>query len=132
MNVDLNADGPHSGEYSREVAEAMAEAARVLCHATIGSAPGLDYASDADSVTGFMASTAARLGQLSEQLSGHLGWMHGHGRLGDDDGQDVSGRVDAARDAYSEAGRLAAQLSRALSRAQSATSHMQTLGPDGQ
>ena len=131
MKITLNADGPHPGDYSREVAEAMAEAARVLCHATIGPAPGLDYASDADSITGFMASAAARLDQLSEQLSGFLGHMHGQGRLSDDAGKNIGARLDAAREAYSDAGRLAARLSRALARAQQATSHMRTLEAPG-
>lgn len=132
MNVDLNIDGPHGSDYTREVAEAMTEAARVLCHASIGPAPGLEDASDADTVTGFMASTAARLDQLAHQLSGFLERMHDAGRLSDDAGEPIAYRVDLAREAYSEAGRLAAQLSRALARAQRATSHMQTLGPDGQ
>ena len=59
----LNTNGPHSGDCSREVTEAVAEGVRVLNHASTGSASGLDYASDVDSILRNLQSAACGLRQ---------------------------------------------------------------------
>ena len=95
MKLTLNTDGPHSGDYSREVAEAGAEGIRVLNHASIRPASGLDYASDVDSILRNLQSAACRLPQLLHQLAGWLQSLHEAGRLADDRGRDPGRRSPA-------------------------------------
>jgi hypothetical protein len=128
MNIDLNPDGPHSGEHSREVAEVMAQAVRVLCHATIGSAPGLDYASDVDAIVGSLHSAATGMEQLLRQAGAFLARLEADGRLGDDAGEDPAERLRMVRLALDVSAMTVSQLEGQLARAQRETSHMQTLG----
>lgn len=127
MKITLNIDGPHSGGHSREVARAVAEGMRVLNHATIGSAPGLDFASDVDSIMHSLHSAVYGLSQLLHQMAGWLQLLHDDGRLGDDRGGDpgivLAGTLGQLSAAINHIGRLSA----ALREAGAATSHMQTL-----
>ena len=81
----LHIDGPHSWEYTREVAAAFAEAVRVLNHATLFTdSAGLAYPSDVYHVLGLLADGVDRLPQLLQQLSRFLAAEHKAGRLGED------------------------------------------------
>jgi hypothetical protein len=70
----------------------VAEGMRVLNHASIGPASGLDYASDVDSILRNLQSAANGLPQLLHQLADWLQSLYGAGRLSDDRGRDP-GRV---------------------------------------
>ncbi len=78
----LNTNGPHSGDYSRQVASLAAEAIRVLNHGTLNDfAGGLEYPADVDSVTASLARMASMLSQLLGQLSQWLEGQQEAGRL---------------------------------------------------
>ncbi len=85
----LNTDGPHSGDYSRQVAALAAEAIRVLNHGTLNDrAGGLKYPADVDSVAASLARMASMLPQLLGQLSR---WL---------EGQQEAGRLEVRHGAY--------------------------------
>lgn len=127
MNIDLNPDGPHSGSYSQEVAEAIAEGFRVLGHATIGTAPGLDHASDVDRIVHELQSAAYRLPQVLHQVGTWLQALHEAGRLADDRGGEAATALADVLGQFSTAINAASRLSGALREAGHATSHMITL-----
>ncbi len=80
--IILSTGGPHSSEYTRQVAEAAAEAIRVLNHATLNhAAQALRYPADADAVVESLATAAMRLPQLLEQLGYRLAEWGVAGRL---------------------------------------------------
>jgi hypothetical protein len=79
--LSLRADGPHSPEYTKEVADFLAEAVRVLNYATKGD--GLQYPSDVAHVVGALALATERTQQLLQQLSTWLGAEHEAGRIGE-------------------------------------------------
>jgi hypothetical protein len=132
MDITLNPDGPHGGEHSREVASTAAQAVRVLCHASIGSAPGLDYASDVDAIVGSLRAAAAGMEQLLHQAGAFLARLEADGRLGDDAHEDPATRLSMALLALDGAAAAAAELERSLGRAQRETSHMRTEEPGAQ
>jgi hypothetical protein len=78
--ITLNPDGPHSPEYTKEVAYALSEAVRVLNHATQSRA-GLEYPSDVAAVVGALHSTVARLEQTCTQLVRWLSNEYEAGRV---------------------------------------------------
>lgn len=78
----LRADGPHSPEYTKAVADALAEAVRVLNHATLTHV-SLEYPSDVAYVAGSMATAVHGLDQLCRQLSSWLESEHEAGRVGE-------------------------------------------------
>ena len=130
MKITLNIDGPHSGDYSREVAEAVAEGIRVLNHASTGPASGLDYASDVDSILCNLQSAAYRLPQLLHQLGLASVAVRGGSAVRR---PGPRRRASASRHARSPSDGIiyAGRLSTALREAGEATSHMQTLeAPD--
>jgi hypothetical protein len=131
MKIILNIDGPHSGEYSREVAAAVTEGVRTLNHASTYPARGLDYASDVDSVLHSLRSAASRLPQLLHQLAGWLQSLYEAGRLADDRGRDPGPVLADTLGQLSAAITHADRLSAALREAGEATAHMRTLeAPD--
>jgi len=67
MHIDLNVDGPHSPEYTREVAAACSQAVRVLNHAT--KPGGLAHPVDVYEVLGSLAGGAANLPQALNQMA---------------------------------------------------------------
>jgi hypothetical protein len=80
--TDLNIDGPHSPQQTREVASLAAEAIRFLNHATgHHAAAALGWPADADSVTGSMATLVMRLPQLLGQLGDWFERERAAGRL---------------------------------------------------
>lgn len=66
--VALDVDGPHSPDYTKQVADTLAEAVRVLNYATRG-ADGLQYPSDVGYVLAALSQTASRLTQTCNQLA---------------------------------------------------------------
>jgi hypothetical protein len=78
--IQLSTEGPHSPQYTRNVAAAAAEAVRVLNHATMNNGDeALAYPADAESVIRSVAAVAQRLPQLLEQLQG---WLTGELQAG--------------------------------------------------
>lgn len=67
----LSVDGPHSDDYTRHVAQAFAEAVRVLNHATLNRDGVTDPATVHD-VLGSLRDGIQRLEQTLHQLDGHL------------------------------------------------------------
>lgn len=110
-------DGPHTDEDTAAAARLMAEAVRFLNHATAGGA-GLSYPATAYTVTGELASAAARLGQLTGQLGRFLAGELAAGRLGDDFGSDPADAVGRADDYLADAAAAAVALTDALGAAQ--------------
>lgn len=102
VTVRLSPDGPHSPEYTCQVASAIAEAVRVLNHATLNfTGQALEFPADADTVLCSLSITAQRLPQLLDQLRD---WMNGEladGRLrvgyGPHAGDPAAAMADASR-----------------------------------
>lgn len=75
VTVRLSPDGPHSPEYTCQVASAVAEAVRVLNHATLNFVgQALEFPADADTVLCSLSIAAQRLPQLLDQLRD---WLNG-------------------------------------------------------
>jgi hypothetical protein len=119
--VEFRCDGPHSDDYTAEVARAVAEGVRVLNHATGSHAGrGLTCPQTVYTVAGCLGAAAAGLGQLLRQLSAFLEEQAAAGRLADDSGA-CPGQVAArAGDFLEVAGSAAADLAYALCDVQSA------------
>ncbi|MEV1003422.1 hypothetical protein [Nonomuraea sp. NPDC050202] len=79
--VALSPDGPHSSDYTREVAQAVAEGIRVLNYATRDGEDGLQWPSDVASVAGEIRAAAERLDQLTRQLGDYLAKQQSDGKL---------------------------------------------------
>lgn len=123
--LPVGIDGPHSDDTTIATAEAFAEAARVLNHAT--SRPsGLTYPATAYRVLGELAAGAHRLDQLAGQLGGYLSRELAAGHLGDDSGTDPAGPVRAARRHLVLSAAAALALASELSQAQSAIAGLHT------
>jgi hypothetical protein len=98
--VRLSPGGPHSPDYTREVASAVAEAIRVLNHATLSYfGEALAFPADADAVIGSLGAAPQRLPQLLDQVRGWLASELTAGRLQVDYGSyadDPAAAVQAA------------------------------------
>ena len=102
FTVRLSPDGPHSPEYTCQVASAVAEAVRVLNHATLNfTGQALEFPADTDSVLCSLSTAAQRLPQLLDQLRGWLNGELATGRLrvghGPHTGDPVVAMTEAAR-----------------------------------
>ena len=95
INVVLNPDAPPDHLYVLEVAEALAEAVRVLNHQTLHGA--LESPEDADVVVSALATMAHRLPQLLDQVGHWLEAEEAAGRLEVTDGK-FAGKPGAAVD----------------------------------
>jgi len=96
VNIDLNPDGPHSPERTAEVAAIFDACSRFLVYSTMGSAPGLDYPSEAYRLLGELYSATSRLPQLCGQLAEFLAAQLATGKLGDDSGRDPAVACEGA------------------------------------
>lgn len=67
----LDTDGPHSDDYTRQVARAFADAVRVLNHAT-SSRDGVTDPGTVHDVLGSLRTAVQRMDQLLHQLDQHL------------------------------------------------------------
>jgi hypothetical protein len=103
----LSIDGPHSDDYTADVARLAAEAVRVLNHATgYHTSEGLTYPATAYRIAGNLAAAAFGTGQLTDQMVTFLDRELAAGRLGDDSGLDPVIAVERAR-RHLEAARVA-------------------------
>jgi hypothetical protein len=132
MNVNLDTDAPRTPEYVQEVADALAEAARVLNHATM-SHEAFRYPSEVDRLVRCLATTASRFPQLLGQVSQWLAVENAAGRVAMA-GIAYEGRVDAAVtatwQALDQAAALAMQLQDRLGVAANITSGMEGTADD--
>ena len=80
ITVNLNTDGPCDPQYVLEVAEAFAEAVRVLNHLTRDPA-SLEYPAEVDGLIRDVSLAVARLPQLLGQVGGRLEAMREAGIL---------------------------------------------------
>jgi hypothetical protein len=127
--ITLSPGGPHSPAYTRQVANAAAEAIRVLNHATFQASGGaLAHPADVDAVIQALATMHARLPQLYGQLTGWLREQATAGRLQTSHGpyrgdpaaavaeiaislQNAALGADAAHEALGMAGQITATIS---------------------
>lgn len=127
MNINLDPDGPHSGEHSREAGRVLEEAIKYLCHATRSGAGGLEDASDADSVLHSLAALARGLPQLLTQVHSHLAALESAGRLADDQHRDPRTQVATAAYGIGGAVMTAQQMEGELAKVTEVTSSLITL-----
>ena len=130
MNLDLSTDAPPSPERTLQLAETIAEAVRVLGHATRHH-EALRWPSDADRLIRELSLAVSRLPQLLEQVSGWLEAEAAAGRIEMDAGQ-WAGRpglaAEVARMKLEQAQAHARMLEQALDAAASVTSGMGARG----
>lgn len=122
-DLRLSPDGPHSDDYTREVANGLSECVRVLNHAT-QSINGVDYPSTVYEVIGSVHAAVFGLDQLIRQLDARLVDQRDSGQLYDARGLDASMTVAHARQALAETRALLPGLNAQLGRAHSATSEL--------
>ena len=126
--ITLDIDAPRDPAYTRAVAEAAAEAIRVLNHATFGAGNGaLRHPSDIDAVLRSLAALAFRLPQLRSQLAAWLEAEQAAGRIqvtgGEYEGKPALA-VAEARSWLAAAAVHAAELAEALDAAAGIACHM--------
>lgn len=85
--TELHTDGPHNPDYTREVADTLAQAARVLAHATQGD-DGLVNPADAYDLAGTLSEACRSLEQTLRQTGRFVEQAGGSGRLRDTNGND--------------------------------------------
>lgn len=122
MTADLSPAGPHSPEYTGQVADMLAECVRVLNYATAGDAPGLTYPADAYALLGTLAAGTGRLPQLFGQVRAFLAEQAAGGGLADDSGRDVMMLAAAASAGLIAASAHAESITRDLLAAQQSLS----------
>jgi hypothetical protein len=113
--IELNAQGPHSPGYTRDVAASTAECLRVLNAATKTGAGGIESPEDIYDVLGALHFAALRLPQLFDQLGNFLQDKDNHGLLDTDANTSVAAVVEALQRANDDAIALAAALETAWS-----------------
>ncbi len=130
--ITFRPDGPHSDDYTTDLAGAYAETVRTLNHATM-TRSGLTWPSTAYTVVGNLAAGTAGLRQLLDQIGAFLDREDAAGRLGDDRRRptgDPAATVAAAHVHLTAARLASAALSVALGEAHSALSHLYTRDTD--
>lgn len=113
MNVDLNPDGPHSPERTREVGQLLDDASRFLAYAT-SNGRGLDYPADVYALVADLYSATGRFPQICSQLEDFLRAQEATGKLYEARSRGVGAQVDAAAVHLSQARAAAANLTKAL------------------
>jgi hypothetical protein len=129
--IPLNTEGPHSPEYTAQVAVTLAEAVRVLNYATRADTPGLEYPSDVYTLLGTLAAAIHGLPQLLAQVDAFLAAQYNTGRLRSDNGGSVAGLISAAGGELHYAEDYARALAARLNHAQSAVGHIAVEASDG-
>ena len=132
--ITLSTTGPHSPEYTRQVAYGLAECVRVLNYATgSGADAGISYPAVAYDVLGFLYTATARMPQLLEQFGLWLQQSADAGVLAEADPArhgEVVVSVAAARQSLAEAAAcLGGAATTALQDAQNAISGLYIPGP---
>ena len=105
-------------------AEQMSEGAHKLTYATRAGAGSLEHPADVYDVIGELRFMAQRLPQALGQLSAWLDSEHDEGRVGHDQGGDVTREVGNVRSGLASAVMHLANASADLSRAHSACAHL--------
>ena len=118
--IALNTAGPHSPEYTAQVANALAEAVRVLNYATLGDAPGLEYPGDVYTLLGSLYTATGRLSQLLTQAAAFV--KSQEPRLADANGDNVHVQVLLADSYLTGSASLAGHVTVLLQQAQNAIS----------
>ena len=122
--VILDIDGPRDPLYVLEVAEAFAEASRVLNHLTL-SHEALEYPSEVDTLIRYLASAAASHPQLLGQIGGWLEQEQAAGRIRVAGSENYPATaVAAARVRLDKAAAIAEELQEALDYAASVTCNL--------
>lgn len=118
MDLHLNPHGPHSGDYTRAVANGLSECVRVLIYAA-RTEDGVPYPNVSADVLGSLAEAVSRMDQLLPQLAASVDRHRGTGRLYAYQGSaDVVS--EALLDSMGAARRAADQLARHLGDARNA------------
>jgi len=118
--VALRTDGPYSPEYTKQVADQVAEGIRVLNYCSMPGGGGLRYPADAYELLALLWTGTQRLPQLFRQLDAFLADQGASGKLGADDGGNVAGLLSGAGEALHNAHWWANGLTEVLQRAQNA------------
>lgn len=114
MDVDLNPDGPHSPERTREVGQLFDDASRFLTYATMERRGGLDYPRDAYPLVADLYAATGRFPQICSQLEDFLRAQEATGKLYEARGRSITAQVDQAAVHLSQARAAAANLTKAL------------------
>lgn len=96
MDADLNPDGPHNPDRTREVGQLFDDASRFLCYATMEHRGGLTYPADVYALVADLYAATGRFPQICEQLKAFLAAQRDSGSLYEARGEDVGERVAAA------------------------------------
>ena len=122
--LDLRTDGPHSDDYTAEVARACGETVRVLNHATFCRAGGLSHPQTVYTVASGLSDAAMGMPQTLNQLAEFLESESLMERLACDDGSNPQAMVDHARRCAERAKTAAYMLGTALGHMQTAVSRL--------
>jgi len=106
VDIDLSTGAPASPERTRQLAEAFAELARVLNHATMDRA-AFGVPSDIDRVLWEVEAAVSRLPQLLSQLTRWVAAEDAAGRVAVAGGEEQSGHPAAAVLALADLGEVA-------------------------
>lgn len=101
-DFDLNPDGPHSPERTRELGNLLAEVVRTCNYATLAEAPGLAAPCDAYELIGSLKVAFERLPQLLAQTGAWLGDQERRRPLGDSYAH-IDGHPQDVREAVEQA-----------------------------
>lgn len=123
MYIELRPGGPHSDDYTAEVARACAEAVRVLNYATQSGA-GLSMPQTVYALSGALSGAAFRLPQMLHQVAAFLVREAAAGRIACDDGSDPYRAVEHAHRCLRTVAESANALGTALGELQNVTSRM--------
>jgi hypothetical protein len=113
MDADLNPDGPHSRDRTREVGQLFDDASRFLTYAT-NNGCGLDYPADVYTLVADLYAATGRFPQICSQVQDFLEAQWATGRLYEARGRDAAAQIDHAGVHLSQARTAAANLTRAL------------------
>lgn len=117
--ITLSTLGPHSPDYTREVAWAMAECVRVLNYAAgSGAEMAIVYPATVYEVLGALSTATARMPQLLSQLNTWLERAVETSSLADDRHRDPAAAVAASREAAARAKVALGSVTTALETAQ--------------
>lgn len=101
-DINLNPDGPHSPERTRELGSALAETVRCLNYATLRGESGLEHPADAHDLIGALKTAFERMPQLLDQTAIWLEALRASPALGDRYAGTVPGHASTARGAARE------------------------------
>jgi hypothetical protein len=112
--TDLNPDGPHSPDRTREAGDLFDACSKFLTYATMGRAPGLEYPADTYALAADLYSATGRFPQMCEQLGQFILAQAATGRLYEAQGRDITAQAGRALAHLGQAADAARALTRAL------------------